>query len=273
MQLDAYFDRIGFAGTARIDLETLGQLHLQHSLSIPYENIDVQLGRPLDLDLERSFTKLVVQGRGGWCYEMNGLLGWALEEIGFEVMRMNGGVLQVERGEGAMGNHLVLCVQLDEPWIADVGLGDGPVEPYPLREHAFIQRGFAYRLEQRGDSWRFHNHPGSTAASFDFYHRPADEGLFARNCNWLSTDPESPFMKALVCQRVIPQGYEFLVGRVATRFTTEGREERLIDSGEELVQSLSDRFGLNVPEVADIWDKVLASHEAYLASKAWRPAP
>ena len=106
---------------------------------------------------------------------MNGLLGWILEHIGFDVMRMSGGVRRVERGDSAFGNHLVLCVLLEEPWIVDVGLGEGPYEPYPLRSHSFTQDGFSYRLERLEDCWRLHNYPGSTAPSFDFRKEPADE--------------------------------------------------------------------------------------------------
>ena len=83
MDLDAYLARIGYAGTPRVDLETLGAIHRAHLLAIPYENLDVQLGRPGDVSLRHAFDKLVTARRGGWCYEMNGLLGWALNEIGF----------------------------------------------------------------------------------------------------------------------------------------------------------------------------------------------
>ena len=76
-------------------------------------NLDVQLGRPADLDLQRIYRKIVGQRRGGWCYEMNGILGWALAEAGFEVTRMIGGVMASHVGKAAMGSHLVLRVQTD----------------------------------------------------------------------------------------------------------------------------------------------------------------
>jgi len=143
LDLDAYLECIGFVGEPRADLDTLKEIHRQHLLTIPFENLDVQLQRTVDLDIRRIYSKLVEQGRGGWCYEMNGLLGWALAEAGFKVMRMSGGVWRSQHGDSVLGNHLVLCVQLDQPWIADVGFGDGFFEPVPLREHAFEQRGFS----------------------------------------------------------------------------------------------------------------------------------
>ncbi len=262
VDLAAYLQRIGFTGKPVPDLDTLKQMHRQHLLSIPYENLDVQLQRPVDLDLQRSYTKLVEQARGGWCYEMNGLLEWALKETGFEVMRMTGGVRRAERGDAAFGNHLVLCVQLDEPWIADVGFGDGAFEPVPLRPHQFEQRGFSYSLERLGDCWRFHNHAGGAADSYDFRHGPADESLFAEKCAWLSCSEDSPFVQSLTCQRFAPHGYDIQVGRVAKQVTPGGKREWQIDSPQELLESLRLRFGLDVPEVAGLWERITARHEA-----------
>jgi N-hydroxyarylamine O-acetyltransferase len=255
VDLDAYLQRIGFIGQPETDLDTLKQMHCQHLLSIPYENLDVQLQRPVDLDIQRIYTKIVEQARGGWCYEMNGLLEWALKEAGFEVMRMTGGVRRAERGDAAFGNHLVLCVQLDEPWIADVGFGDGAFEPVPLRPHRFEQRGFSYSLERLGDCWRLHNHAGGAADSYDFRHGPADESA------WLSRSEDSPFVQSLTCQRFAAHGYDIQLGRVAKQVTPGGKREWLIDSPQELLDSLRARFGLDVPEVAGLWERITARHE------------
>lgn len=263
MNLDTYLENIWFAGDPKPDLDTLKQIHRQHLLTIPFENLDVQLGRTVDLDIRRIYSKLVEQGRGGWCYEMNGLLEWALKEIGFDVMRMAGGVWRAGRGDSVLGNHLLLCVQLDQPWIADVGFGDGIFEPVPLTPHVFEQRGFSYRLERLEDYWRLHNHAGGAADSYDFRHAPADEELFAQKCRWLSTAAESPFVTGLVCQKFIPQGYDIQVGRVAKQVTPQGKREWLIDSADELLEALGDRFGIDVPEVAGLWDQIVARHEEF----------
>ncbi|WOJ94766.1 arylamine N-acetyltransferase [Congregibacter variabilis] len=267
MELDAYLHRINFVGTPKPDLDTLFQLQRQHLYSIPYSNLDVQLGRPLTTDVKSSYVKLVEQRQGGWCYEMNGLLGAMLESVGFQVMRMSGGVRRDARGDSAIGNHLVLCVQLDEPWVVDVGLGDGPYEPYPLKAHTFSQRGFTFRLEHVNGYWRLHNYAGSTAPTFDFVHQTADEGQLSAKCHWLSTEAESPFVNALVYQRVVPDGYDLQVGRVATTVRPGVREERLIDSADEFVRAIYHRFGIDEPALESLWETVLEQHEIYLASK------
>lgn len=91
------------------------------------------LRRPVVLDLEANYTKIVCQRRGGWCYEMNAVMGWALKEIGFEVMRMSAGVMRVRAGDAQMDNHLCLLVRLDQPYLVDVGFGGSLTEPFPLR--------------------------------------------------------------------------------------------------------------------------------------------
>jgi arylamine N-acetyltransferase len=90
MNVSSYFRLIGFVGRPQPDLDTLRRLQRCHLERIAYENIDVQLGRRVTLNTKDAFTKLVSSGRGGWCYEMNGLFRWALESIGFRVMPMTG---------------------------------------------------------------------------------------------------------------------------------------------------------------------------------------
>ena len=80
MELSAYLHRIGFDGRVRPDLATLRAIHRAHQYAIPFENLDVQLHRPVVLDVEANYDKIVHQRRGGWCYEMNGVMGWALKQ-------------------------------------------------------------------------------------------------------------------------------------------------------------------------------------------------
>src|SRR3954447_13867342 len=119
MDIQPYLDRVGFTGAPRPDLATLWALHRGHAFAVTYENFDVQLGRPLTTDPAAAFDKIVRRGRGGWCYEQNGLLAAVLDEIGFKVTRLAGGVHREVRGDEAVGNHLVLLVDIDgAPWIA-----------------------------------------------------------------------------------------------------------------------------------------------------------
>src|ERR1700753_3713812 len=111
MNIGAYLRRIGLPGPLPPTLETLRRVHAAHLRAIPYENIDVQLGRPVTIERAAIFDKIVNRRRGGWCYEMNGLLGWALGELGFKVTRATGAVMREMFGQATEANHLVLRVE------------------------------------------------------------------------------------------------------------------------------------------------------------------
>lgn len=262
MNLDCYLARIGFSGTPAPDLAVLRRLQRGHLEHIPYENLDVQFGRRVTLDPERAFAKLVAGGRGGWCYEMNGLFRWALESIGFRVLPMTGAVMREVRGPMAIGNHLALMIELDEPYLADVGLGDGPVEPIPLKEGSYRQQWRSLRLERVDDGWwRFHNHENAFATSFDFQYHPADWTVLAERCSWLQTSPESRFVQNAICARHLPNGIVALVGRVLKMVGSHGVKERLLGSVDEYVETLASVFGIRMPRSAELWPGIVSRHE------------
>lgn len=265
MDLSAYLQRIKYTGPVEPSLDTLNALHHQHLLNIPYENIDVQMGVPLDFDPERIFDKLVTRRRGGWCYEMNGLLSWALGEIGFEVTRMSGAVMREVQGDQQRGNHLVIEVMLDEPYLADVGLGDGARFPMPIREGTYKQGGLEYGLEKLSDGfWRFHNHKHSNVRSFDFRHEPASESELATKCQWLQTNPESPFRMLLITQKFGPGEVHVQFGKVYGHITPEGVERREILSIDEMHDHYRGVFGLE-EDLTQLWESVCEAHERHFS--------
>ena len=270
MDVQAYLDRIGFRGVPRADLPTLRALHRGHSFAIPYENFDVQLGRPLTIEPAAAFEKIVHGRRGGWCYEMNGLFGAVLEAIGFTVTRLAGAAMRKDRGDDAIGNHLVLLVQLpDGPWIADVGFGDGSRDPFPLREGTIRSDGYNYDLARvDADWWRLTNHPFGGAPSFDFTLEPADPARLAFKCHELQTSPESGFVLNAVAQRHAPgEEIRLLRGRSFRRLTPAGPQDSLIDTAEAFVALLKHEYDLDLPEAAGLWPKIVARHEALFAKQ------
>jgi N-hydroxyarylamine O-acetyltransferase len=269
VDLKAYFDRIGFTGEARPDAATLRSLHRAHMQAIPYEGLDVQLGRPLTIDPAAAFDKIVTRRRGGWCYEMNGLFAAALDEVGFKVTRMAGAAMREFRGDFMIGNHLVLLVDLDEPWIADVGFGDGTLEPFPLRAGPFRAEGYDFRVEALDERWwRFHNHEFGGAKSFDFVVAPADPAVLAEKCAWLQEAPESHFNLYLICQRYRGDEVLQLIGRTYNQVRPGVRQTRTIGSADEMVSVLKTDFTLDVPEAADLWPRLVERHEQVLADAA-----
>lgn len=269
MNLQAYLDRIGFSGVPRVDAETLKAMQRLHLRTIPYENFDVQLGRPMTLDPQAAFDKLVNRRRGGWCYEMNGLLGAMLREVGFEVTEMAGAVLRGERGPSSHANHLVLRVDLDRPYIADVGFGDALLEAAPLEFGPHHCAGFDFAFEALDDGWlRFHNHPLGGAPYYDFRNEPADREELAAMCRSLSSAPDSVFTQTAFAFRHEPGGVAVLRGRTFNFIRPGEKTTQFIDSADVFANIVRDRFQLDIPEARDLWPAVCARHEELFGALA-----
>jgi N-hydroxyarylamine O-acetyltransferase len=262
LQIDHYFDRIGYTGPRDLSLHTLRGIHRAHTHSIAFENIDVYLQRPVDQDIVRIFEKIVIRRRGGWCYEQNGLLGWALKTLGFDVVRLCGGVRRSTLGDEVMGDHLTLQVNMDEPWIADVGLGGGFADPFILCEGTFLQGPWSYRLERLNEGeWRFHNREGAIPPDFDFTNAPADEEKLSSVGLQLQTNSGSKLRKNLICMLATETAQKVLIGRVVSGLDSS-LDRKLIDSEDELVDVLTQEFNIILPDINGLWQSVVAQHEA-----------
>jgi N-hydroxyarylamine O-acetyltransferase len=264
MQLPRYFARIGYTGVARPDLLTLRRLLRAHVLSVPFENLDVQLGRPIGTDPGDAYEKIVLRRRGGWCYEQNGLFGWVLSAIGFDVTRVAAAVMRAERGAVSEANHLALLVRMpgsEDTWLADVGFGGSLLEPIRLQEAEYHQAPFQLGLRMLDDGrWQFWEDPGDGEFRYDFRAEPASEDSLAGRCGFLQTDPNSSFVLNLVAQIRTPEAHTTLRGRVLSRWDSAGETTTTLGSPDQLVQVLANTFGLDVPGIADCWPKILDRH-------------
>ncbi|WP_219895106.1 arylamine N-acetyltransferase family protein [Aquisediminimonas profunda] len=268
-ELPDYFERIGYTGQNAPSLATLEGVFRSHIGAIPFENLDVQLGRPVSLDLAAIRKKLIAERRGGWCFEQNGLLGWALAQMGFTVRRVSGGVLRSMNGDAALGNHLALIVTIDRPYLVDAGFGGSLAAPIPLAEGSHDHEPFKLTLTKLdGGFWRFEEQLGDAPFNFDFRDEPADEDLFARQCAWLQTDPGSPFVNNLVAQRRVGALHRVLRGRVFSTAGPEGQTSQVLDDADALVSVLRDHFALNVPEITQLWPAICARHQEVTASRS-----
>jgi N-hydroxyarylamine O-acetyltransferase len=269
MDISAYLQRISYDGTPELTAETLTQIHRAHLLAIPYENLDIHLGRSLSLDEERIFEKIVTQRRGGWCYEMNGLLAWALRELGFPVTLLASAVNRATNGDGAEGNHLILMVELDRPYLVDVGFGNGILEPLPLEAGSYLQGFLTYRLEHDGTRWQFVNQAYG-GDGFDFTLEPRRLSDFSAKCYELQTSTQSGFVRTTVCHRFTPESILSLRGAVLHTVTHEGRREDTMESREAYETVLREQFDLHLPadEVAMLWQKVRERHVEWLKARS-----
>lgn len=279
--LNSYLKRIGYQGPQTPTLEVLRNVHRQHVLSIAYENLDVVLQRPVDRSIDHIHNKLVIEKRGGWCYEMNGLLGWALTQLGFNVTQLSGGVMRKEHGDAAYGNHLLLRIDFDanaertnQTWLADVGLGDGLLEPIPLIAGSHNQNNATFSLvaldePTSAQTWRFVNHDGGLPPSFDFIDQAADQTELDSTCTTLQSDAKSIFRQNLVVQRVTEQGVQSLVGRL---YTAANGKREVVQSEKALNTLLTQEFGIAQPPTSGLseralWDSVCYRHTELFGDK------
>ncbi len=265
MQLQPYLDRIGYAGDVRPDQSVLVALQKKHVCAVPFENLDVQLGRPVTISPEDAYEKIVVKGRGGWCYEQNGLFAWALSEIGFDVSRTAAAVMRQDQGDESLANHLCLLVTTPESpnkYLVDVGFGGSMLEPIELLEGEHSQPPFRLGLNKNADGyWRFWEDLGGGKFSFDFLAEPADEAALQAQCALLQSDPSSNFVLNLVAQLRTRDQHKVLRGRVLRIASGTGVRKHTLQSADELVGTLASHFQLDLPEAADLWPRVIARHE------------
>ncbi|MDM7830049.1 arylamine N-acetyltransferase family protein [Cellulomonas edaphi] len=247
LDLDAYLTRVGASAD-----NDLAAIHRAQLGAVPFENLDVMLGRGVSVDLPDIARKVVDDGRGGYCYEHALLLGAALELLGHDVERRLARI-----GDPAVQprprSHLVLLVREGgETWLADTGFGGGLLEPVPLRDGAVVQQGaWSFRTDLVAGAWRLsERRRGEWVA---LYTVPPETTYFVDvvGANHVtSTSPTSHFTHGIRVQRKDSQVLRWLTGRVLhIDSPDEPLLERTVEDG-ELGQVLDD-LGLHLP-AADV---------------------
>jgi N-hydroxyarylamine O-acetyltransferase len=248
--LDAYLDRIGLPRPEAPTLGALRRLHAAHPAAIPFENLDILLGRGISLDLDRLRRKLVDQRRGGYCFEQNTLFLAVLRELGFAATAMEA---RVRAGATAVRprTHMVLGVRLDEgDWLADVGFGgEGPREPVSMAAAGAddVLPGVAYRVVSEGRLRVLQMRTGSGWLDQYAFVPEGVEPIDLEIANWFtSTHPQSPFVRTLTAQRVAPDVRYILRYPAYTEIRDAGVRTREIGR-DELPGLLREVFLIDLP--------------------------
>ncbi|MFE5298022.1 arylamine N-acetyltransferase [Streptomyces sp. NPDC056632] len=252
LDLDAYLARIGYSGGLTPDLATLRALHRAHVEAIPFENLDVALGRRISLDVKDLEAKLVGRRRGGYCYEQNGLLAAALERIGFQVAGR--GARNRTRGDALTPiTHALLVVTVDgEQWLADAGFGwQGPLEPVPLTDGARVEQDgwvFGVGREAEGVHVLRTLRPEGWTDLYSFAPHALYPVDFELMNHYSSSHPRSRFLGQVVAH--LP-GAEIRRALVRDRLTStrvdRGPEERRVGPA-ELAGTLAEIFGIELDD-------------------------
>jgi N-hydroxyarylamine O-acetyltransferase len=250
--LNAYLDRIGMAAPARADSTALAELQRAHRMAIPFENLDILLGRGIDLAPDAVFDKLVTRRRGGYCFEQNGLFAQALGALGFEARRLMARVWYYGPLDVPGRTHTLLLVTLSgRPWIADAGFGGGWTPPMPLIADRIVEEGgVRHRLRQHDEhGWLLERDGGEgwvrqMSFTLDQVH---DSDIAIAN-HWTATAPESRFTISAVLGRILPDGDVSLIDQRFTRRRAGGGSQREIADPAAYRATLADSFGISLAE-------------------------
>ncbi|MFB8243455.1 arylamine N-acetyltransferase [Streptomyces sp. NPDC001046] len=272
-QVDAYLRRLGVDQPAWPTVDALRDLHLRHLQTVPFENLSVHLGEEIVLEEKRLLDKVVGARRGGFCYELNGAFGALLAALGYDVTLLAARVHADGDRLGIPYDHLALRVRTVDAgdWLADVGFG----------AHSHLPLAFGERGEQQDPAGTFRiveagpdaagvrgGHGTAEAADLDVIRdgrpqyrlevRPRVLGDFVAGAWWHRTSPESHFTRSLVCSRVTEEGGRItLGGRKLTATAADGtREERELETDEEVLAAYRERFGIELAEVPVLRDPV-----------------
>jgi N-hydroxyarylamine O-acetyltransferase len=256
LDLDAYLARVGYHGPRAPTLALLRDLTAAHTQSIPFENLDVLLGRRIDLELDAIFDKLVRQRRGGYCFEQNGLFLHVLTALGFEARPLSARV-RIDRARDFTPprTHMFLRIELDgASWLTDVGVGAlSLTAPLRLADDAGTQETphEPRRLLREGDRWFHQARLGDTWTDVCEFTGEEMPPIDREVANWFtSAHPDSHFLNRLIVARAAPGGRRItLLNRELKLRNREGHAERVeLDSPQALLAALAEHFGLRFPE-------------------------
>jgi N-hydroxyarylamine O-acetyltransferase len=277
----AYLRRLGLDPEPP-SVEALQWLHRRQVERVPYETMWIHAGERWGVDPADSAARVALDDRGGYCFHLNGAFSELLRSLGYEVTRHVGGV----HGPGGpdvemLTNHLVLTVAglpADENpggvWYVDAGLGDALYEPVPLTAAELDQGPYHLVLAETADGvgdWHLTHDPAGSFTGMSWRSADADLAAFAERHVWLSTSPESGFVRVATAQRRDATGVDVMRGLVLTRVGAGAATSEPMTERAEWFGALADVFGLHFgasePAARDrLWQRALAAHEEWEAA-------
>ena len=278
--VQGYLSFLGYDERPAPTVETLTDLHQRHLERVPYENLEIMLGRPPSVDPLDSLARVARVGRAGYCFHQNGALETVLTELGYSVSRRGGHVWTTEddRWSGSL-NHLVLVVtglptetNPGGEWWPDVGLGDAIVEPLPLMVGDYEQGGFTYSItEVRDEGWSFRADGQGSFLGLETGAAPSLSDV-KRTHATLSSPPDGRFARVLVVQRRMADHVDVVRGCLNHRVTPDGQTGDELTTYDEWRGAIADGCGLSLAEIDDaellaLFERQLVMHHEYMETR------
>lgn len=252
MQIDKYLERIKTKASKHIDFSFLDTLHKNHLLSVPFENLDVRLGREIKLNVDSLFNKVISQNRGGLCFELNYLFAWLLAELGFQVRIAASSVYDSEINRFEDGfDHMVLLVQLDQKYLVDVGFGDCFRSPVSLSGDPTEDISGKYRVYNLNQSDEYYFLQKQDQSEWKYVYKFSTENReakdFYRYLNHVTTSPQSYHKIHTLCSIATVSGRVTLTDQNLTMTNNGTKIKSEITTDEEFINCLDHYFSINVP--------------------------
>jgi arylamine N-acetyltransferase len=277
----AYLDRLGLEAEPP-SVDALQRLHRRQVERVPYETMWIHAGEAWGIDPADSAARIALQGRGGYCFQLNGAFSELLRSLGYAVTRHVGGV----HGPGGpdaemLTNHLVLTVGgLPTPehptgvWYVDAGLGDALHEALPLAAGSYDQGPFHLVLHETADGvgdWHLTHDPKGSFTGMSWRAAPAEISAFEERHRWLSTSPDSGFVRVVGAQHRDATGVDIMLGLMLKRVGEGAAPDAPLTTRDDWFAALADifhlRFDSTPPETRDrLWERTLTAFREWDAS-------
>ncbi|RNB86894.1 arylamine N-acetyltransferase [Brevibacillus fluminis] len=278
----AYLRRIGISDLHEPTKEYLFALHKAHVETLAWQCIDIFAGKPVGMDVEESI-QLILDGRSGYCFHLNGAFSTLLRSLGYNVSMHRAGVQPLGAEPRINSFHLGLTVNLagahqeEDRWIVDVGLGDMPYEPLPLRFGTYEHAPLHYKVMESSvaaNGWRLEHDPFATFTGVDFA-PDVVESLeeFKPKHEYYSRHAESPWINLFLIRHRHATGSNELRGCVWSKYDKDGVHKTELQTKSQWLAVLGDVFGEHLVAYSDLvkdelWKRVSRAHEEWKKSKA-----
>jgi N-hydroxyarylamine O-acetyltransferase len=253
IDFDAYLARVGWRGSLRADHATLARLLGAHMARVPFENLDVLLGRGIRLDLASVQDKLVRAKRGGYCFEQATLFAAVLERIGFSLTRHTARVVLVAPRDASPRTHMFLVVTLPEgKFVVDPGFGAlAPSMPVPLGDRRVVRAGDeAHWMARDGDVWVLRAQTPDKVVDCWITTLDRDNAIdFEVGNHFTATYHDSPFVNRIMLRALTSDGRVSVMNRDVTFRRGDAVERLQLADRTALRALLNAHFGFDLPEV------------------------
>lgn len=280
-EIKTYLHRIGIAEIQAPTKPYLFELHRAHVQALSWQTVDIFARKPVGIDFRESI-QLILNGRSGYCFHLNGAFSILLRSLGYKVSMHRAGVQPLGEKPRVNSFHLGLTVKLvngqheEENWIIDVGLGDMPFEPLPLRFGTYEQAPLQYKVVESGvvaHGWRLEHDPLASVTGVDF-----DPSIinhleeFKPKHEYYTLSPESPWFNVFLLRQRHATGSNELRGCMWNKREMNGIETMEITSKAQWLGVLGDIFGEQLIAYSDqerdeLWKRVQLAHEKWKLAK------